>query len=261
MSTPVEPFPLNMLKTFIDGQAVGCVEGKLVKLFKQKTGSNSNGDWAIQNGELEAADGTVVPLFIKDRDQLGDSLKNRTIRITAKKGDKGVSGLYVFDDEKNDVIVRKLKVTPTATIDIIDDSPPPQQRQQQPQDRQQQQPRSQQQEEPRHQSGTGHRADDWQEEPQGQQRQQQKPTTQRTHQKAAPGTVAETRQCLMQIANMHLMCATAVVKYEAPAFKAATGQVMTESQVQGATASLFIECCKNGLHRNLESLPFEGDPI
>lgn len=63
--------------------------------------------------------------------------------------------------------------------------------------------------------------------------------------------MTEAKRTIMQIANLHLLSAQAVESYEAPAFKKHTGQDMTESQRQGAIASIFIEACRSGLVRNM----------
>lgn len=61
----------------------------------------------------------------------------------------------------------------------------------------------------------------------------------------------EAKRTIFQIMNLHLICATAVEKLEAPEFKRRTGHEMSESVRQGAIASIFIESCRTGLVRNM----------
>ena len=68
-------------------------------------------------------------------------------------------------------------------------------------------------------------------------------------------TLKEARLTIMQITNLHLLCAKAVSQYEAPNFKKATGEEMSESQRQGAIGSLFIEAARSGLVRQMPTHP------
>lgn len=68
----------------------------------------------------------------------------------------------------------------------------------------------------------------------------------------------EARETIMRITNLHLLCARAVGQYEAPAFKAQTGDELSESQRQGAVASIFIEACRSGLVRSMSPHPLKS---
>ncbi len=78
---------------------------------------------------------------------------------------------------------------------------------------------------------------------------------QRQH--APTSDINSAKLSIMQITNLHLLCAKAVAQYEVPTLKKATGEDMSESQRQGATASIFIESCKSGLCRLMPSHKIE----
>lgn len=114
-------------------QIITGIRGTLSKLYKSKTGSNSNGAWSIQGGELTDGQGGKVELFIKDHDEVSQAWKGREIIVTAHKGEKGWSGLYAFDDSYKDKVTRKVKITKTAEIALCENpdhttaaEPPPQ---------------------------------------------------------------------------------------------------------------------------------------
>ncbi len=218
------PFPMDAFASLADNQPIACVEGVLTKLYGPKDGTNSNGPWSIQNAELDCK-GVIVPVMFKDREPIDQSLKNRTIRLTASTA-KGMSGLYAIDDVRNGATTRKLKVTPSAQLDIIDTGraaePPRQQAVQTPPQQAAGQPTGQQQASQPAPKDDGHH-----------------------------DLVRAAKQTIIQILNLHLLVAKAVEKMEAPAFKKATGLDMSESQRQAATASIFITCERQGLVRNM----------
>ena len=245
----IQPFPLNQLGAMADKQTLACIAGTVTNVYKPKSGENSNGPWSIQNAVIKGSDGTEVTLWIKDREEIPSSAKGRFLILTAKQGEKGLSGLYVMDDEYNGKTTRKIKVTHTAELAYQQDghatteAPPAQQHQ----------------ETTVHQTARQRAEEEWGPEPTGpapQQSEYQEPVR-KAQPKAAPDSIHEAKKTILQITNLHLLCARAVVDYEAPQFKKATGQNMTESMQQGATASIFIESCRNGLHRNMPATALE----
>lgn len=234
-----KPFPLSAFDSLSDGQVIACVQGVLVKLFPQKTGTSTAGPWALQNGEIEA-DGVVIPITFKDRDPLDQTLKGRTIRVTASNV-KTMTGVFCWDDTRNGATVRKIKVTPSAELDIIaGDSPaavPPQ-------------------------GQTSTTPPDLQTPPAS------KPAPATTAAKPAPPTdrskedadFLEARKTVNQIANLHLLCMLAVERYEADAYKALTNRDMSEGQRQAAVASLFIKADREGLVRYMPVTDASKDP-
>lgn len=128
------------------------IERMVVRLVKLKTmmkhKAESSTEWSIQNGEIQDAAGTKMAVVFKDRfEEVPTSWAGRDIILECKHGDKGLSGVYVFDDDyrvdPGKPIPRKIKVTATGQISLVGGDPvTPQQRpaaqqhgQQTPQDR------------------------------------------------------------------------------------------------------------------------------
>lgn len=253
MSNPIQPFPLSQLGAMADKQNLACIAGTITALYKPKTGTNSTGEWSIQNATLRGTDGIEVGLWLKDRPELPQSAKGQYVILEARQGEKGLSGLYVMDDDYNGKITRKIKVTPTAELHY--GNPPGAA----PAGASQLPPQAgppQTDWEKRQQAA----AESWGQEPSAPASQpppSQNQASQPQAKAAAPDSMKEAERTILQITNLHLTCSRAVIRYEAPTFKKLTGQDMTESQVQGAVASIFIESCRNGLHRNMPTTPLQ----
>ena len=237
--TENQPFPFAAIKSCADKQPLACIEGTLTALYGRKTGTNSQGEWSIQNGEI-AADGIKYPIFIKDRDELPSGLKNEKIRISSYSGQKGISGLYVMDDSHNGTTTRKIKITPTANIEQVAVSSPssPQPQPDQPSD-----------------NDGG-----WPDENSLQQPAQQ--PAQKPAQKPArePGVV-KAKKVMMQLANCQILAAAAVVKVVAPKIKDLTGNGMTEEKLGNMITSLTLESWRKGLHCELPERPLSDEEI
>jgi hypothetical protein len=222
--------PIEQIQALPDRAVVYCFEGTVQKAFRRSAGTNDKGEWSIETFLLKEASGGEIKLMLKDADPAGWA-PGTALRLEAWKGDKGYSGLYAADDEYKGEVRRILRATKTCNVTVLNgqQQAPPQQPQHQ-QQPQQSQPAAQQ---PPQQAATATT--------------QAKPQTK----SAAPDSVLEAKRTMMQIANLHLLAAQVVESYEAPAFKKHTGQDMTESQRQGAIASIFIESCRSGLVRNM----------
>lgn len=96
---------------------VPVVRGKLVKLFKPKTGTSEKGDYSFQNGSL--SDGkNEIKLVLKDREELPQSYRNKSVVIVAAKSDRGFTGCKTKLDSYNGVDSLVLWVTGTGEITI-----------------------------------------------------------------------------------------------------------------------------------------------
>jgi hypothetical protein len=238
----IQPFPLSQIGAMVDKQNLACIAGTLTAIYKPKSGENSTGPWSIQNAVLKGIDGTEVTIWVKDREEIPQNAKGRFIVLTARQGEKGLSGLYIMDDDYNGKITRKIKVTPTAELSYQEGGAT----QAAPQ---QSAPAQTTQASARQQAVE----DSWADNERQAVASQQPTQASAPAKKPAPDSMIEAERTILQIVNLHLTCSRAVVKYEAPTFKKMTGQDMTESQVQGAIASVFIESCKNALHRHMPS--------
>lgn len=236
MST-AQPFPLTALGSMADKQPVACVAGTVTKIWPRRSGSNSNGDWSIQNLMIKGTCGTEIGIQLKDREEFGKENGNRFIILEAKVGDKGMSGLYIFDDEYQGKTTRKLKATPTAQISWGGEPT-------------KQQPAQSGNTQPPHDP-------DWPEVQQNYSPADEHAPARKQPDNHANEAMREAKRTIVQIVNLHLLVAKAVEKQEAPNFKKATGMDMTEAQRQGAIGSVFIEACKQGLVRSMPTSPME----
>lgn len=242
------PQPIDQILALPDKAVVYCFEGTVTKAFKRSDGTNAQGAWSIESFLLKDAAGAEIKLMLKDSDPAGWQ-PGTAVRLEAWKGDKGFSGLYAADDEYKGEVRRILRATKTCTVTILNgqqhapQQAAPQQQAQAPQQRPQgQQQPPQQQHAPRQQTTTTHAAapaDD-------------------AAEREARKALNEAKRTILQITNLHLLCAKVVETVEAPAFKKATGQDMTEGQRQGATASVFIESCKKGLVHAMPTTALEA---
>lgn len=237
------PTTVNQIGDLPDKAVVYCFEGTVTKAFKRSEGTNSQGEWSIEAFLLKDATGAEIKLMLKDSPPAGYAI-GTALRLEAWKGDKGFSGLYAADDEYKGDVRRILRATKTCSIMLLNghqQQPAPQQRPQQ--QAQQQQQGGQQQAAP-------------------QQRQQttstHAPAPTDDEARAARKALNDAKRTILQIVNLHLLCAKVVETVEAPAFKAATGHDMSEAQRQGATASVFIESCKKGLVHSMPNTPLEA---
>jgi len=246
----MKPYDLTQLDACASGQILPMITGKLVNLWERKSGENDRGGWSFQRGYIAAPDGTKVPLQLKDREELPQSWRDKTITITSKDGQKGLNGIKVIDEEYNNETQRKLRITPTATI-----TEEHQAAQQQPA----QQPAQQHQ--PADQDGYDRSWDDPQH-PDNQKRavaQEHQQPTGRTSPSGGSEKLKDAKRTICQIANLHILCRMAVERQEKPLVKATTGRDMSEGEIQAATSSLFIKADRLGMHAEMPTHPFKAE--
>lgn len=250
----MKTFPLNAFDSLADAQPVAAITAKVTKVFPQKTGESSAGPWAIQNLEIEG-DGVVLPVMMKDRDPVGPELKGRTITLIASTG-KQMAGLYAMDDNRNGTVIRKLKVTASATMEVMEGSAPASKPAQNTNVQQAAQSAVNQ---AQRAAGTTQTADlgapAERPAPKGQDEINADQAKQERH------DIRDVRKTMIQVANLHLLARLSVENYEAKLFKDVTGKDMSEGEIQGATASVFIKCEKIGLHSKMPARPFTLDEL
>lgn len=249
-----QPFPLNTLPSMQDGQTIGFIRGVLVKIFPQKSGTHSNGEWSIQNGTIRDASGTEVDLFIKDRREIPQDVKGKTIEITAANSKQhGLTGIKVMDDDFKGNITRKLKITASATIEQVADGV---QSTKAPQGAEQEIPLESRPDVDWdvEQHGSSHSIAQEQAEFQAKMEAERQRKAQQQ-----PDPLHESKLTIVQIANLHVLCRMAVERQEAPLVKKLTGRDMGEQEIQSATASLFIKADKLGMHSRMPTRPFKPE--
>lgn len=254
-----QPFPLNQFGTLASGQPIAVLTGTLTKLFDRKTGKNEHGEWSIQNAEL-TQDGTALPVQFKEMEEIPKSYRNREILLEAKQG-KQLTGLYCIDDDRGGTVTRKIKVTGTATLSLVEGGPSQAVNDFKKRVDNEWGPENN----PSRGQTTVHQqqsAPDLQEPAPRSQTAAQPPPKKTPDEKRAAEDAEfhEARRTVNRLANLHLLCALAVERYEAPAFKNLTGVDMSESQRQGATASIFIAAERSGLARQMPVANATQDP-
>ena len=238
----MEPYPLPQVESGADGQVLPLVRGTLATLYESKAGTSEHGDWSFQNGAI--TDGNVtIPVQFKDRDAIPQSLRGKVIEIQAKSTDKhGLTGLKIFDDTYKGKTTRKLRVTQTADVRVVDAFDDPEERV----DHQQQAVAQESQ-----QPTTTHQLAD-------QQQPADKPKKE-TPEETQAKELNQAKFTLVQVANLHVLCRMAVIKQEVPIIKSLTGTDMSEGEIQSATSSLFIKMDKLGMHNKMPRKPFTPD--
>ena len=256
--TPAQPFPFSAIPSCSDKQPIACIEGTLTSLFPRKSGENSQGEWSIQNGEI-SAEGMTISLFIKDRDELPSGLKNERIRIFARTGQSGLSGIYVMDDSHNGKTTRKIKVTPTAMIEQVTVSGLSSQQPNHQQQQQQQQPPAEEQGWPDENTLQPQQQPQQQQPPN--QHQPQNPLPQQSQKPTVDPGIMKAKKVMMQLANAQVLAAKAVTAYVGPEIKKLTGTGLSEEKLGNMITSLTLESWRKGLHCELPTRPLRADEI
>lgn len=237
----MKPTPLADVAEHPADAIIYCLVGTLKIVHERKTGTigkgtNKGSPWAIQN--LVITDGkTDVQVALKDReDEIPKSWKNREVMFEAHQGTKGWSGVYAFDDNYNDVITRKVKVTATGQISLVGEAPhsqaaepPPAQQRQQP---------AQQQPSPEKPPATGH-------------------TTAHAVNK---GDIADVVAKANQIANLQLLCLTTTANYTAARFKEKNGRELSTQEIHAMAISMCIELFRSASYTKMPTTQFETKP-
>lgn len=221
--------PLAEIPQLEADEIITCTAGTLKKLFEPKKGENSNGPWSIQHGTLEK-DGASIELFIKDREPIPQTWRGREIIVSAHKGEKGWSGVYAYDDTYKGKTTRKVKITPTAEVALLDD----------------------------HQPGTHEAPPAPPQKPTGQSQGNSKPAadskppadvaTPTPNQAAA--RKSEITKCVAaatQIGNLQLLSLNTVENYVAPRFAKKNGRELTVDERHAWAMNMMIQLCRDNM--------------
>jgi hypothetical protein len=240
----MKPTPLSDVPEHPADAIIYSVRGTLKTVYPRKSGEikkgpNAGSPWSLQNLELTDDRGTVVPAVLKDRpDEIPKSWQNREVLFEAHKGDKGWSGVYAFDDDYTSPAVRKIKVTATGQISLVDASneqPPPAKPQQAPP------PRTSQAAVNAAREGTAAA-------------QQPPPRTGAATTPHVPGSksdIAEIVSKANQIANLQLLCLTTTAEYTAARFKEKSGRELTTQEIHAMATSMCIELYRSASYTKM----------
>lgn len=242
----MNPTPIPQILDMPDGATVYLVHGRIKTVQKRHTGTVSKGPrtgepWAIQNLTIEY-NGATIDVMVNDReDEIPKSWQGRMVRLEAYHGEKGWSGLYAFDDTYKNKTTRKLKVTGTGEVALLDGEPavegsaPSEQHYQQqpqrqaPQQQSPQQPPAQRQAHPQ---------------------QRQQPPADDAAAAAANEKLRlrEAKAKATQIANLQLLCLNRVADYVAPRFKERSGRELSMQEIHALGMNMTIEMMRAGEH-------------
>lgn len=233
------------------GETIPSVKGKICALFERKTGTNSTGEWSLQNGELMDASGKIKFCLV-NREELDQSWRGRTVYIQCHEGDRGMTGVKLKEDDYRKVegIVKKMiSITATAQIDIAEGSsqrqaaPAPAPAKSNAQPKQTAAPAQ----------------------PAAKPTQRQTaPMQQRTavliaasaQPSTAPSNDAAVRKALNKLANLYLHCLMAG-SYVRGQWEANIGGRMTEEQFQACVSSIYIQATRMMLDGQLAAGSFQ----
>lgn len=232
------------IQSFKDGSSIQKVRLRLVSLFEQKKGQGQHGPWAIQNAVFTDG-GQNIKAMIKDRDAFPENWKGEDLIISAVSGNKGLSGLYAFDDEYQGKTERKIKITGTAKIQVV----------------QQSQDQHQNNQPPANNGGFDSEADIAARYAAENPGLQNPPPQQRPPKKAKPpeDKLLAAKKTLIQVTNLHALCRFSVERVERPLIKSVTGRDMNENELQSATSSVFIKADRLGLSLDMPTRPFTAE--
>ncbi len=101
------------------GEVVPAVKGTIKNVYDQNKGTNSHGDWKLQNLMLTDSTGEIK-VKVADRDPIPANWKGRVVCIECNDGGKGLTGIKAKDDEYRGKVSRILSVTPTAHMTLVE---------------------------------------------------------------------------------------------------------------------------------------------
>jgi hypothetical protein len=235
---------IQIIRALANKTPIPEFQAKVIKIHPRKTGTNARGPWSMQRVELRDPNGEDITCLITEQDEFPFRPGDQVV-LASHVGDKGSTGVYVYDDTYNEKTERQIKVTATGRIDLIgvQNQAPAQERERErehaPAGAGQQRQQVQETAAPQSQSTTSH----------GSQNDRDK-----TDVRAA-------KKVIVQIVNLHTLCVLAVDRVEAPLVEGATGSPMSDSQRQASIASTFIKAERSGLVDKMPCAPFKPEEI
>jgi hypothetical protein len=228
-----------------DGTNLEAVRGKITAVYELKSGTNSHGDWSMQAIVLNDGKDSVR-VILKDREEAPMSWKNKTILITAGERSNKPIGIVAEDNEHDGKVTRRLRVTPSATIEF-EDGGQSQSRQERPQERR---------EEPRRDERPAQREQTRQERPQ----EQREPAR---HENIPPADDLKLiKQTVLRVSNLWGICYDAAVA-QAFSIHERHDYVPVPAQVGILADKIFQESIRriDFLNIPLKAGQFKGRPL
>lgn len=220
------------------------VQGRLTKVFKQKSGGEGNRAWTLQTGVLDDGTGTVMVKFW-GRDALSeDHMKGELVEIIAGTDHKGHVGGLKVDSGKDSTSKNTLAISKYCELGVLrEDGPEPQTEQTEPP----QQPKGQRPLPNERAPAPRPPASDYELEPPS-----ERPAT-HSHPGAAADHHKEAKKQILRNATVMLDCALAARLIAEKA--AANGIVITDGWHQGITSTLFIQAMRDTNFGTRTSVP------
>lgn len=110
-------------KEMPDDMPVLDLKVTITQIGQFRSGTNETyGDWSFQDLKIKDS---VGEMWVKcsNRPKMSQDLKGEKVLLTCNKSDtQGWTGLKTFDDEYEDKITRKLKMTKTGVIQLLEES-------------------------------------------------------------------------------------------------------------------------------------------
>ena len=220
----MKPTPLPDVAELPDSALVYRCIGILKNVYPRKSGESAKGPWALQNLELADSNGFTLPVVLKDHDsEVPKTWKGREVMLEAYQGEKAWSGCYAFDDDYNGKVTRKLKLTKTGQVSLVEGGERPAAAQQ---------PHAQQK------PAGGTTAAQGQPKSEGKPNEQ--PSKEETEKQQREKLTAATR-CAIQLANLQLLSLNLTETYTAPRFEKVAGRKLTEVEKHAWAMNMAIE--------------------
>ncbi len=230
--------PLSDLDGYSDKEQLPLVRGRITAVYKVHKGNRKDGNpYHLQEIQIEG-DGKKVLVFLDNKEEIQQSWKGRDIELSCHEGDKGLSGVYAFDDDYKDPIVRKIKVTKTGNISLITNGG---RQEAPPRDREPEREPAPPRDEPRHQSAPP---------------QDRAPHSDR----GSASDIADVKRQITQCANLMLLCQICIEKIVVPGFKSETGKDMDEARKGALATSLYISVERKGANTLMPTHPLIAPP-
>lgn len=259
--------PLDQIGNLPPGTNIEAVQGKILKIYEYKSGTNTKGAWSLQNISVQDATAKTT-VVLKNRPELGGDWAGVTVVFVAGTNKNRPVGVMI--DEYQEKI--RVQVSDHATIEEAEASrqtqtrqpqqqqerPAPQQtRQQAPQQTRQQGPQTRQQsladEERQEQENARPDSQRTQQEP----RQQERPAQQQQRGGDRPQPTPEERlqngkREMMKLVGLYVLSHDAAVLV-ASSIYSRHGQAMHPAGVGSLATTLFIEANKRNIGGPLPS--------
>jgi len=105
---------INEITRLEHNECIPSIRGTIKKVFDRRSGTNERGAWSIQGAVLiQGRD--EIELRVDNHEDI-KHLEGKDAVIFCWKSDKGLSGVYAFDDVYKGATKRKVRVTKSGTI-------------------------------------------------------------------------------------------------------------------------------------------------